>query len=98
MDVVGCTCIAMSISSCDRSWEKGRFRVVAEFVFSITHNFEAVIATVLKPGIVILWSLLCTRWNFLPPPTSCMGVAIASITHGQKSAVLCLALELHRFR
>jgi len=62
------------------------------------HNFKAVIATDLKPGLTILQSLHYTRCKFRVPPTSGLGVAIASITRGQKSAVLCLALELHRFR
>jgi len=52
----------------------------------------------LKPGITILQSLHYTRCKFRAPPTSGLSVAIASITRGRKSAVLCLPLEPHRFR
>ena len=48
---------------------------------------KAVLATVLKPGMVILESLLYTFLNFRAPPTSGMGVVIASIASSQKSAV-----------
>ena len=54
-------------------------------LFLIVHNFKAVIATELKPGITILQSLHYTRCNFRAPPTSGLGVAITSITHGRKS-------------
>jgi len=67
-------------------------------LFLITHNFKAVIATDLKPSIAILQSLHYTRCKFHAPPTSGLGVAIASITRGRKLAVLCLALEPHCFR
>ena len=42
-------------------YEKGEFRTVSEILFSITHNYKAVIATVLKLGVVILQSLLYTH-------------------------------------
>ena len=83
---------------CDRIWEKGPLRAGAEFLFLIANNFKAVIATGLKLGIAILQSLLYTRWKFRVPPTSGMGVAIADVARGRKSAVLCLTLELHHFR
>jgi len=39
----------------------------------------------LKPGITILPSLHYTRCKFRAPPTSHLGVAIASIIHSRKS-------------
>ena len=69
---------------CDRIWEKASFCVVAEFLFLIA---QAVLATALKPGMVILQSLLYSCWKFHAPPTSDMGMAIASIACGRKSAV-----------
>jgi len=83
---------------CERIWEKGPLRAEAEFLFLIAHNFKAVIATDLKPGITILQSLHYTRCKFRAPPTSGLGMAIASITRSRKSAVLCLTLEPHHFR
>ena len=91
-----CPCTSLFI--CDRIWQKGQFRAVAEFLFLIAHIFKAVIATVLKPGMVIPQSLLHTRWKFCAPPISGTGVAITSTARGRKSAVLCLTLELHHFR
>ena len=79
-------------------WDrKGALRAEAEFLFLTANNFKAVIATGLKPGIIILLSLLYTHLNFRAPPISYVGVAIASIARGQKTAVLCLTLELHHF-
>ena len=83
---------------CERIWEKGPLRAEVKFLFLIAHNFKAVIATDLKPGIAILQSLHYTRRKFRAPPTSGLGVAIASIARGRKSAVLCLRLVPHRFR
>ena len=49
----------------------------------IEHNFKAVIATGLKLGIAIFQSLHYTCCKFCVPPTSALGVAIASVTHGR---------------
>ena len=54
-------------------------------LFLIAHNFKAVIATDLKPGITILQSLYYTRCKFHTPPTSGLGVAITSITRSKIS-------------
>ena len=83
---------------CERIWEKGPLRAEAEFLFLIAHNFKAIIAIDLKPGIAILQSLHYTRCKFRAPPTSGLGVAIASVTRGRKSAVLYLPLVPHHFR
>ena len=72
---------------------KGPFRAETKFLF-----FKAVIATGLKPGMTILQSLHYTRCKFRAPPISGLGVAVASVARGRKSAVLCLTLELHHFR
>ena len=56
------------------------------------------IATDLKPGITILQSLHYIRCKFCALPTSSLGVVIASITRGRKSAILCLQLVPHHFR
>ena len=85
-------------TNCDRIWQKGQFRAVAEFLFSIVYIFKAVIVTVFKAGMVILQSLLYTRWKIRARTIFGMGVAIPSTACSQKSAVLCLTLELHHFR
>jgi len=52
----------------------------------------------MKPGVAILQSLHYTHCKLHAPPTSCLGVAITSITCGRKSPILCLPLVPHRFR
>ena len=83
---------------CERISEKGPLCAEAEFLFSIAHIFKAVTATGFQAGIVILQSLHYTRCKFHALSTSGSGVVVASVTHGQKSANLCLTLEPHRFR
>ena len=83
---------------CVRISEKSPLHVETEFLFLITHNFKAIIAMDLKPGITILQSLHCTRCKFCAPPTSGLDMAIASIIRCQKSAILCLPLVPHHFR
>ena len=53
---------------CEQIWEKGALRAEAEFLFLIVHNFKAVTATGLKPGIAILQSLTTLAVNFAPHP------------------------------
>jgi len=60
------------------------------------HNVKAVIATGLKPDIAILQSLNYTRCNFRTLPTSGLGVAIVSVPHGQKSAVLSPTISVRK--
>jgi len=62
--------------------------------YLLTYNFKAVISTGLKPSIAIR-SLDYTCCKFHVPPISGLGMAIASVTRSQKSAVLCLTLEPH---
>jgi len=78
--------------------KRAHFAQRPKFWVLITHNFKAVIATDLKPGITILQSLHYTCCKFCALPTSGLGVVIASITRGQKSAILCFPLVLHHFR
>ena len=56
--------------------EKGvNFVQWQNFWFSIAHNIKAVIATVLKPGMVTDYSIIVLRLQkSLQPPTSGMGV------------------------
>jgi len=56
------------------------------------HNFEAVLALGLKPGIAILQSLYYTCCKFCAPLTSSLDVVIAHVTCSLKSAVLCLTI------
>ena len=77
---------------CEWIWEKGLLHAETKFLFLIVHNFKAVIAMDLKPGITILQSLCCTCYKLRALPSSGLGLAIASITSGRKSAVLCLLL------
>ena len=58
----------LTLHICERIWEKGLLRAETEFLFLIAHNFKAVIATDLKPGITILQSLCCTCYKFRAPP------------------------------
>ena len=50
-----------------------------------------------KPATIILYSFCYTRYEFQAPPISCMGVASAHTTRGQKSAVLYLHFDGHHF-
>jgi len=50
----------------------------AELLLLVVHNFKAVIATGLKPGIAIRRSLHYAHCKFHTMPTSGWGVAIAS--------------------
>ena len=68
------------------------------FVFSIVHNLKTVVATGLKQDMANLQSSHYTLWKFRVPPTSGLGVVIASIARDLKSAVLCLNFELLHFR
>ena len=90
--------ISAILIMCERIWEKGPLRAEAEFLFLIAHNFKAVIATDMKPGTAIRQSLHCTYCKLHAPPTSGLGVVIASITCGQKLPILCLPLVPHCFR
>ena len=62
----------------EQIWEKGPLRAEAEFLFLITHDLEAVLATGLKPGTATLQLLYYTRCTFRALPTSSLGVVITS--------------------
>jgi len=83
---------------CEQIWKKGPLHTEAEFLFLITHNFKAVIATGLKPGTAILQSLHYTCCKFRALSASDLGAAIASVTCSGKSVLLCLPLEPYCFR
>ena len=77
---------------------KGPLHAETEFLFLIVHNLKGVTATGLKLDITILQLLNYTCCKFRAPPTSGLGVAIASVPRSHKLAVLYLMLEPHHFR
>ena len=57
----------------------------------------------LRKGPTLRWGqtfalIAHTCYKFRAPPTSSLGVGIASVKHGKKSAILGLTLEPHHFR
>ena len=77
--------------------EKEPLHAGIEFLSLIVHNFKAVVAAGLKPGMAILQLLQYTR-KFRIPPTSDICMPTISVAYGLKLVILCLTLDTDHFR